>query len=486
MSGGASSSETWPLRTREQAVAYLARGDAADTIVVFEFSGALLLVLRAAGVQAISVDLRSPEHDGPSFQGDFRILLHLKMWEKAFFVGPSCYQHLRRDIQCLPAKMRDGRAYWGGAMVIWCICSPYARVKLVEQPDTIVHDYLDVGQMPGVEVVELRTAQLGDVANKFMRFTLVNGELPPLPTETRAPPNPSQRRRVRRLTHFEHATTDERDRARSTWRHFPRLCEYVARLVEVDCLVEAELSYATTIAQFAARWREAGHSLPPDHDNSTGEPLSGEAKAYQLVRGPGDGRSTVGAAFERAAPAARRAEPGDQVVVTSAAAALLKLVDRARVQGRVLTAAQLDGVRRLECSPEGEADYLAFFNAEPRLAPKAWLSNYFEVTLRDEHMPAVVGGAVVNGVSFGHVEQYMHYAKALVFQDLDAAKAILSALKPRECKYLGRKVKGFDAVAWADVAEVVVERAVYQKFRQNPPLLAFLMATGERRANRGC
>ena len=34
-------------------------------------------------------------------------------------------------------KVADGRAYWAGMEVLWCICCCMALAVLVEQPDTI-------------------------------------------------------------------------------------------------------------------------------------------------------------------------------------------------------------------------------------------------------------------------------------------------------------------------------------------------------------
>ena len=43
---------------------------------------------------------------------------------------------------------------------------------IVEQSDTIVHDYLDFSEHPDVRVVEFRTSQYGDERDKFVRLTL--------------------------------------------------------------------------------------------------------------------------------------------------------------------------------------------------------------------------------------------------------------------------------------------------------------------------
>ena len=122
-------------------------------LVAFEFTGAVLMrVLKDE--RAISVDTRPPTHNGPSFQGDIRDAVHVRMWKVIFFVGPNCYQHMRLD-KCLDDKIQDCRAFWGAAMVIWCICCAHAIALLVEQPDTIVEQYRNKN-MPGVRVIEVR------------------------------------------------------------------------------------------------------------------------------------------------------------------------------------------------------------------------------------------------------------------------------------------------------------------------------------------
>ena len=51
---------------------------------------------------------------------------------------------------------------------------------------------------------------------------------------------------------------------------------------------------------------------------------------------------------------------------------------------------------------------------------------------------------VVGGAAFTHAEQYMMYAKALLFGDREAAGKILAAETPREQQAIGREVRGFD------------------------------------------
>jgi len=84
---------------------------------------------------------------------------------------------------------------------------------------------------------------------------------------------------------------------------------------------------------------------------------------------------------------------------------------------------------------------------------------------------------VVGGVTFTHAEQYMMYAKALLFGDRDAASRILAAETPREQQAIGRAVCGFDEAVWVLFREGVVFAGNYARFSQNPDERALLFAT---------
>ncbi len=84
---------------------------------------------------------------------------------------------------------------------------------------------------------------------------------------------------------------------------------------------------------------------------------------------------------------------------------------------------------------------------------------------------------VLGGVRFTHAEQYMMYAKALLFGDRDAAGRILAAETPREQQAVGRTVRGFDESVWALFREGVVFAGNYARFDQNPDQLELLFAT---------
>ncbi len=84
---------------------------------------------------------------------------------------------------------------------------------------------------------------------------------------------------------------------------------------------------------------------------------------------------------------------------------------------------------------------------------------------------------VLGGTTFTHAEQYMMYAKALLFGDRDAATAILDAATPGEQQALGRGVRGFDESVWVFFREGIVFAGNYARFDQNPDQRELLFST---------
>jgi len=84
---------------------------------------------------------------------------------------------------------------------------------------------------------------------------------------------------------------------------------------------------------------------------------------------------------------------------------------------------------------------------------------------------------VLGGVTFTHAEQYMMYAKALLFGDQDAAARILAAETPRQQQAIGRTIQGFDETMWALFREGIVFAGNYARFSQNPDQKELLLAT---------
>lgn len=259
-------------------------GDGPTVLVAFEFTGALRGALRRRGVNAISTDLRPTTAKGPHVVADVREIVPLQQWKAIFFVGPDCYQHLRADVECLPHKIADGRAFWGGAMVVWCLCCKWADMVLVEQPDTIANDYLEAEKMPGVKVYQVNTANYGDTPHKFLRLTTRNMILQP-------PPLPKARIvKEGNRSQFRFLTSEERDRARSSWASFTNLCDSLAAARPLHQGKRQITTYKVAIERFATNWHRAGHPVPADYANTDAQPSSESTRAYQTRRGAGDKR----------------------------------------------------------------------------------------------------------------------------------------------------------------------------------------------------
>lgn len=87
---------------------------------------------------------------------------------------------------------------------------------------------------------------------------------------------------------------------------------------------------------------------------------------------------------------------------------------------------------------------------------------------------------IVDDVAYPTAEHWMMAGKAELFGDDEMLEAILTSRDPGKAKALGRKVRGFDPAVWkARCFDIVVEGNVH-KFRQDPDLRAYLLATGDK------
>lgn len=266
---------SWPLTTVAEVERLLQCSYIAPTdIVGFEFSGALRQALETVGRRALSVDHRACEVGGMHAVLDVRDVAPLARWQRAFMF-PPCFQQLRADEDCLQAKIDDGRAFWGCALVIWCFCIA-ADLLVVEQPDTIVADFFPL------DFFEARTSAFGDAPDKYVRLYLYNCALV-APFE----PDPAARRRPPH--YLAYPNSDARDRAKSTWRPFVSLCRALARLLPAAEPAPASLDYVASIERFASAWHRHGFPVPREYHNARALPPLG-SRRYQAMRGPGDGR----------------------------------------------------------------------------------------------------------------------------------------------------------------------------------------------------
>ena len=97
--------------------------------------------------------------------------------------------------------------------------------------------------------------------------------------------------------------------------------------------------------------------------------------------------------------------------------------------------------------------------------PNGYLSNWYPAPF------------ILDGQHFTSVEQYMMYRKAITFGDTETAQAILSTDNVGKIKALGRSVRCYSDTVWNGIRQIVVYRALLEKFRQNPDLKSQLLST---------
>ncbi len=86
----------------------------------------------------------------------------------------------------------------------------------------------------------------------------------------------------------------------------------------------------------------------------------------------------------------------------------------------------------------------------------------------------------MKGMRFAHIEQYMMFCKAKLFNDDVSAAAIMLTNDPKECKRLGRLVANYNDEAWCASREFYVYIGCVRKFQQNPSAAAYLISTHPR------
>ena len=166
--------------------------------------------------------------------------------------------------------------FWGIMLVIWLWCCAVVMLR-IEQPETRVPHYsIQPSQ-------QLRTSMLGDRIDKPVVF-YTRGLVPLLVTHDRG--GVSGHGQLR-----DFADDEERDRARVDWRRFPRTADAVVRAERDFSASVVAPSFVELREQFAVAWYQAGLPVPADYEVNDAQPTTAEARAYQFVRGKGDGRT---------------------------------------------------------------------------------------------------------------------------------------------------------------------------------------------------
>lgn len=96
--------------------------------------------------------------------------------------------------------------------------------------------------------------------------------------------------------------------------------------------------------------------------------------------------------------------------------------------------------------------------------PHGYLSNFssYSVDIDGRHWPTTE-----------------HYYQAQKFINTDAYEQVAVAATPAECFALSRDLAAYVRPDWADVKDLVMERAISAKFAQHPRLAFWLVATGD-------
>ena len=77
---------------------------------------------------------------------------------------------------------------------------------------------------------------------------------------------------------------------------------------------------------------------------------------------------------------------------------------------------------------------------------------------------------LVYGIEYNCVEQFMMSQKARMFYDVRCEQTIMASNSPKQQKWLGRQVQGFDKEKWDRDARDIVGHAVFCKFNQHEDL----------------
>lgn len=85
-----------------------------------------------------------------------------------------------------------------------------------------------------------------------------------------------------------------------------------------------------------------------------------------------------------------------------------------------------------------------------------------------------------NDQIFKNAEQYMMAKKALLFNDDESYKKIMSMNQPSIIKELGRQVKKFNHVIWDQHKYKIILEGNLLKFSQNPKLMEYLLMTKDK------
>lgn len=234
------------------------------------------------GVIALVVDRRALCQPCLGYRGSFHDVLLLQEWD-GICGWPSCTHQAVSNAGLLRVKALDGRLFFGMMGVLYVLFAGSAKVRLVEQPVTVLNRYFPW------PTLRLRTSAFGDTMDKTICLRTVGLGTRGLEAFHRDPIGPLQSR----LPIWSFGSAEERDEYRSSWSHFPLFL-----LALAACLVANKQppppSFAEAVEQLAVACYKAEVPVPEGYDAPDGLPPTAEGRAYQLEHGKGHGIPITG------------------------------------------------------------------------------------------------------------------------------------------------------------------------------------------------
>ena len=87
---------------------------------------------------------------------------------------------------------------------------------------------------------------------------------------------------------------------------------------------------------------------------------------------------------------------------------------------------------------------------------------------------------VYQGIEYHSSEQFIQHMKAKHFNDQTAARDVLSAETPLNCKIAARDIRNYNHKDWCKRAQEICKPGIDAKFSQNPRAMQSLLETGSK------
>uniref|UniRef100_A0A915B721 NADAR domain-containing protein n=1 Tax=Parascaris univalens TaxID=6257 RepID=A0A915B721_PARUN len=100
-------------------------------------------------------------------------------------------------------------------------------------------------------------------------------------------------------------------------------------------------------------------------------------------------------------------------------------------------------------------------------------SNYYRCKFRVDDADSATSNYFISS------KQYIMYRKALLFGDIEIAKAIMMEREPRKVKALSLSLRKYNGTKWNAMNDEEMRRGLVAKFAQNDHLRRMLLLTGD-------